>query len=38
VELSDDHLHVLRIEDGSVREFWLHLDAERARRELGLTT
>ena len=34
--VEDDHLHVLRLEDGLVAEFWLHLDVERARRELGL--
>jgi ketosteroid isomerase-like protein len=34
--VEDDHLHVLRVEDGLVAEFWLHLDLERARRELGL--
>ena len=36
--VDDDHLHVLRLEDGLVAEFWLHLDVERARRELGLTS
>jgi hypothetical protein len=34
--VEDDHLHVLRLEDGLVAEFWLHLDVERARRDLGL--
>ena len=36
--VDDDHLHVLRIEDGLVAEFWLHLDVERALRELGLAS
>jgi ketosteroid isomerase-like protein len=36
--VADDHLHVLRVEDGLVAEFWLHLDVERARRELGLAS
>jgi ketosteroid isomerase-like protein len=36
--VEEEHLHVLRVADGLVAEFWLHLDVERARREFGLAS
>lgn len=34
--VTNDHVHVMRVDEGLVAELWQHLDADRARRELGL--
>ena len=34
--VTNDHVHVMRVDDDLVAELWQHLDADRARDELGI--